>query len=75
MQGLNFQEGIIFLKNAHAVLFTEDNKKGLANASLGKMETAGLLKRIEVHINGIQDIKTHLDFYFKKDFSAGLLPE
>lgn len=73
MQGLSFQQSITFLKNAHAVLFTEANKTGLAKASLGKMETTGLSKRIEAHINGIQDIKTHLNFHFKKDFSAGLI--
>lgn len=70
MQGLTFQDGVLFLQNAHDALFTVENRYSVQHLSLGKKSFEDLEKRIVIHINSVQEIRTHLKFNFKKDYSV-----
>ncbi len=70
MQGLTFQEGIAFLENAYNKLFADSHRDGIAKQSKGRLATENLAKTIEAHIKHVQEVRTHLKFYFLKDFTG-----
>ena len=69
-EGLTFQQGILFLENAYSMLFTQENRQPFVNSSIGKKHLDELIKRIDIHRDNIESIQTHLNFFFKRDFTV-----
>lgn len=66
MQGLTFRRSIAELNKARTLIFNEENEKLLQSSKPNKRSVNDMLKSLEIQINAHSQIKTELNFYWKK---------
>lgn len=65
MQGITFSTAIMLLQEAETTVFSEENKQKITAANLSLPQLEEGLKKLEIHIQHVVDVRTLFDFHFK----------